>query len=66
MSLEHKLKENIEELLKIYEKKEGESPERILLSDTPLLATVVIWIVLVFVVIYGADILPTRFLHYIQ
>ncbi len=50
----------------IYEKKEGESPERILLSDTPLLATVVIWIVLVFVVIYGADILPTRFLHYIQ
>ena len=50
----------------IYEKKEGESPERILLSDTPLLVTVVVWVFLVFVVIYGADILPTRLLHYLQ
>ncbi len=50
----------------IYEKKEGESPERILLSDIPLLTTVVVWAFLVFVVIYGTDILPTRLLHYIQ
>jgi len=50
----------------IYEKKEGESPERILLSDTPLLATVVIWVFLVFVVIYGANILPARLIQYLQ
>ena len=31
----------------IYEKKEGESPERVLLSDRPLLTAVVIWLILV-------------------
>lgn len=36
----------------IYEKHEGESPERVLLSDKPLLATVVIWTVLVIGIIY--------------
>ena len=36
----------------IYEKHEGESPEKVLLSDTPLLATVVIWVVMVIGVIY--------------
>ncbi len=36
----------------IYEKNEGESPEKVLLSDIPLLATVLIWIVLVIVIIY--------------
>lgn len=34
----------------IYEKKEGESPERILLSDKPLLLTVITWALLVFLV----------------
>ena len=32
----------------IYEKKGGESPERILLSDKPLLLTVITWITFVF------------------
>ena len=32
----------------IYEKKQGESPERVLLSDYPLLITVLIWGLLVF------------------
>ncbi len=36
----------------IYEKHEGESPERVLLSDKPLLATVLIWVVLVVGIIY--------------
>ncbi len=36
----------------IYEKKEGESPERIILTDTPLLSSVLIWIVLVMGIIY--------------
>lgn len=36
----------------IYEKHEGESPERVLLSDKPLLATVLIWTVLVIGIIY--------------
>src|SRR3989344_101937 len=36
----------------IYEKHEGESPEKVLLSDKPLLATVIIWIVLVIGIIY--------------
>jgi len=36
----------------IYEKNEGESPEKVLLSDIPLLATVVIWIILVIGIIY--------------
>lgn len=36
----------------IYEKKEGESPERVLLSDKPLLVTVVLWVVMVVTIIY--------------
>ncbi len=36
----------------IYERHEGESPERILLSDTPLLTTITIWFILVIVIIY--------------
>lgn len=50
----------------IYEKKEGESPERVLLSDKPLLASVLIWILLVFVVIYGTDILPAKIINILQ
>lgn len=37
----------------IYEKHEGESPERILLTDRPLLITVVLWLtVLIFIIYY--------------
>ncbi len=36
----------------IYEKQEGESPERVLLSDKPFLASVVIWGTLVILIIY--------------
>ncbi|MDD5415494.1 MAG: decaprenyl-phosphate phosphoribosyltransferase [Candidatus Daviesbacteria bacterium] len=36
----------------IYEKKEGESPERVILTDKPLLVTVIIWIVMVVGIIY--------------
>ncbi|MDP2649885.1 MAG: decaprenyl-phosphate phosphoribosyltransferase [bacterium] len=36
----------------IYEKSEGESPEKVLLSDKPLLLTVVIWSLLVIGIIY--------------
>lgn len=36
----------------IYEKKEGESPERVILTDTPLLASVLIWGILVMGIIY--------------
>lgn len=36
----------------IYEKHEGESPERVLLSDKPLLTTVLIWTILVIGIIY--------------
>ena len=50
----------------IYEKKEGESPERVLLSDIPLLTSVVVWIILVFVIIYGTDFLPARIIRYLQ
>ena len=50
----------------IYEKKEGESPERVLISDIPLLATVIIWGILVFVIIYGGDILPAKILRLLQ
>jgi len=37
----------------IYEKNEGESPEKVLLSDRPLLTTVIIWILLVVFIIYA-------------
>lgn len=36
----------------IYEKHEGESPEKVLLSDKPLLATVIFWTILVIFIIY--------------
>lgn len=36
----------------IYEKKEGESPERVLLTDRPLLITVVLWLVMIIGIIY--------------
>ncbi len=36
----------------IYEKKEGESPERVLLSDRPMLISAVLWLVLVIGIIY--------------
>ena len=36
----------------IYEKHEGESPERVLFSDRPLLLSVVIWTVIVVVLLY--------------
>lgn len=36
----------------IYEKHEGESPERVLLSDRPLLVAVVIWTLLVVAIVY--------------
>jgi len=36
----------------IYEKKEGESPERVLLSDRPLLTATIIWLILVVGIIY--------------
>lgn len=36
----------------IYEKSEGESPDRVLLSDKSLLAAVVVWGVLVMIIIY--------------
>lgn len=37
----------------IYEKKEGESPEKVLLSDYPLLGTVLLWVLAVFAITYG-------------
>ncbi len=36
----------------VYEKHEGESPEKVLLSDIPLLITVIIWIMMVIGIIY--------------
>ena len=36
----------------IYEKHEGESPEKVLFSDKPLLATIIIWALLVIGIIY--------------
>lgn len=36
----------------VYEKDEGESPERVLLTDKPLLFTVVIWVALVITIVY--------------
>lgn len=36
----------------IYEKREGESPERVLLTDKPLLSAVIIWVLMVIGIIY--------------
>jgi 4-hydroxybenzoate polyprenyltransferase len=36
----------------IYEKKEGESPERVLLRDRPLLYTVILWLVMTVFILY--------------
>jgi len=36
----------------IYEKNEGESPEKVLFSDKPLLATIAIWVLMVIGIIY--------------
>lgn len=36
----------------IYEKHEGESPEKVLLNDKPLLFTVVVWVLMVIFIIY--------------
>ncbi len=36
----------------IYEKKEGESPERVLITDIPLLSSVVIWLLMVLGIVY--------------
>ena len=36
----------------IYEKKEGESPERVILTDRPLLVSVLLWIIMVIGIIY--------------
>lgn len=37
----------------VYEKNEGESPERVLLSDKPILAAVLVWGIMVLMIIYG-------------
>src|SRR5690606_27869393 len=37
----------------IYEKNQGESPHKVLMSDKGLLATVVVWGIMVVVMIYG-------------
>ena len=39
-------------LQRIYEKHEGESPERVLFSDRALLTSVVIWVMLLIIIIY--------------
>ena len=36
----------------IYEKREGESPERVLLTDIPLLTAVVLWLFILLFIIY--------------
>jgi 4-hydroxybenzoate polyprenyltransferase len=36
----------------IYQKKEGESPERVLITDTPLLSSVLLWLIMVLWIIY--------------
>ncbi len=36
----------------IYEKKEGESPERVLITDTPLLSAVLLWLVMIIAIAY--------------
>jgi len=43
-------------LFVIYEKKEGESPEKVLLTDRPLLATILIWLAVLFLIIYNLEV----------
>lgn len=45
----------------IYEKKDAESPERVMLSDKPILITVLLWTIVVLVILYGLPRLPTLF-----
>ncbi len=45
----------------MYEKGDAESPERVLLSDKPLLTTVVLWLGLVLTILYGLPKLSTLF-----
>lgn len=45
----------------IYEKKDAESPERVLLSDYPILLTVILWICSIFLIIYLAPFIETFF-----
>ncbi|NIT03721.1 decaprenyl-phosphate phosphoribosyltransferase [Candidatus Saccharibacteria bacterium] len=40
-------------LFVIYEKKEGESPEKVLITDLPLLAVVLVWVFTSFVIVYS-------------
>ncbi len=42
----------------IYEKHEGESPEKVLFTDKQLLATVLVWVVLVITIVYGLQYSP--------
>lgn len=42
----------------IYEKKDAESPERVLLSDKPILATVVVWVIVALSLLYLLPGLP--------
>ncbi len=50
----------------IHEKKEGESPERVLLSDFPLLLTVISWTLMVFIIIYASQFLPLKIARFLQ
>lgn len=45
----------------IYEKKDAESPERVLLSDKPILATVVLWTAMALLILYGLPELSALF-----
>ena len=36
----------------IYEKKDAESPERVLLSDKPIMLTIAVWLTSAFFIIY--------------
>ena len=37
----------------IYEKKQGESPEKVLITDLPLLSTMFLWVLALFIIIYA-------------
>lgn len=45
----------------MYEKGDAESPERVLLSDKPLLATVLLWTITILFILYGLPRLPILF-----